>query len=413
MCFSNETGTYSSWQAFATTKSWPLSSGDGLKIVNVKFMDAAGNVSVPVSASITLDTTAPTGSILINGGATVTKVTNVTLALTANDTNPPITMCFSNDGTTYTATWESFTASRPYTLPSGDGTKTVYVKYKDVAGNISTYSAQIILDTTNIITASAGANGSISPSGEVIVNYGANQSFSITPNLHYHVADVLVDGVSVGAVTSYNFTNVTATHTIAASFAITTHIITASAGLGGTISLPGTNVVSDGSSPSFTITPAQNYNIKYVLVDGVSVGPVSSYTFPPVTADHTISAYFMAKSIQIVPAPQTLNIPYLKTATFQVKLSDNPYGSVAVSVAWLKGNSNIQVQSGASLTFTQDNWNTPQTVTLVSNVETGTTITTYATFQLTGNDVTQSQVTALWVERLPNVAPIMELLLND
>src|SRR5204863_3054654 len=76
--------------------------------------------------------------------------------------------------------------------------------------------------TTHTLTASAGANGAISPSGAVSVNDGDNQSFSITPDAHYHVADVLVDGVSVGAVTSYAFSNVTADHTIAATFAIRT-----------------------------------------------------------------------------------------------------------------------------------------------------------------------------------------------
>ncbi len=70
------------------------------------------------------------------------------------------------------------------------------------------------------ITATAGANGSISPSGLVNVNFGANQSFTITPNAGYNVADVLVDGISVGAVTSYTFTNVTANHTITASFVL-------------------------------------------------------------------------------------------------------------------------------------------------------------------------------------------------
>ena len=68
------------------------------------------------------------------------------------------------------------------------------------------------------------------------VNHGASQTFTITPDTNYHVADVLVDGASVGAVTSYTFTNVTANHTIAASFAIDTHTITATAGANGTIS---------------------------------------------------------------------------------------------------------------------------------------------------------------------------------
>jgi hypothetical protein len=72
--------------------------------------------------------------------------------------------------------------------------------------------------TTYTISASAGSNGSISPSGSVTVNSGASQSFTITPNGGFQVGDVTVDGVSKGAITSYAFTNVTANHTIATTF---------------------------------------------------------------------------------------------------------------------------------------------------------------------------------------------------
>jgi hypothetical protein len=71
---------------------------------------------------------------------------------------------------------------------------------------------------THTITASAGSNGSISPSGNVNVTEGEDQVFTITPDQGYDVADVLVNGSSVGAVSSYTFTNVTANHTIDASF---------------------------------------------------------------------------------------------------------------------------------------------------------------------------------------------------
>lgn len=70
-----------------------------------------------------------------------------------------------------------------------------------------------------VITASAGPGGSISPAGAVSVGYGRDQAFAITPNAGYRVADVVVDGASVGAVTSYVFTAVAADHTIQASFA--------------------------------------------------------------------------------------------------------------------------------------------------------------------------------------------------
>ena len=72
---------------------------------------------------------------------------------------------------------------------------------------------------TYIITASAGDHGSISPSGAVSVAAGADQPFTITANYGFHIASVTVDNVSQGAISSYTFTSVTASHTITATFA--------------------------------------------------------------------------------------------------------------------------------------------------------------------------------------------------
>ena len=68
------------------------------------------------------------------------------------------------------------------------------------------------------VTATAGEGGSITPAGEVSVKEGASQTFAIAAQEGYAIADVLVDGQSVGAVDSYTFENVTANHTIAALF---------------------------------------------------------------------------------------------------------------------------------------------------------------------------------------------------
>ena len=68
------------------------------------------------------------------------------------------------------------------------------------------------------ITATAGEGGSITPAGAVSVKEGASQTFAIAAQEGYAIADVLVDGQSVGAVDSYTFENVTANHTIAAVF---------------------------------------------------------------------------------------------------------------------------------------------------------------------------------------------------
>ena len=171
---------------------------------------------------------------------------------------------------------------------------------------------------TYTITATAGANGSISPSGATTVNYGGSQTFTITANTGYHIADVLVDGSSVGAVASYTFTNVTASHTIAASFAINTYTITATAGANGSISPSGAATVNYGGSQTFTITANTGYHIADVLVDGSSVGAVASYTFTNVTAGHTIAASFAINT-------------YTITATAGANGSISPSGAATVN----------------------------------------------------------------------------------
>ena len=68
------------------------------------------------------------------------------------------------------------------------------------------------------IEATAGAGGSISPSGSVSVREGGDQTFTITPDKGYAVSNVKIDGKSIGAVKSYTFENVSRTHTIEVIF---------------------------------------------------------------------------------------------------------------------------------------------------------------------------------------------------
>ena len=58
--------------------------------------------------------------------------------------------------------------------------------------------------------ATAGAGGTISPSGSLQVTHGQSQTYTITPNTGYDIADVLVDGASVGVLYTYTFSNVSA-----------------------------------------------------------------------------------------------------------------------------------------------------------------------------------------------------------
>ncbi|HET9251679.1 MAG TPA: LamG-like jellyroll fold domain-containing protein [Candidatus Eisenbacteria bacterium] len=114
---------------------------------------------------------------------------------------------------------------------------------------------------TYTITASAGPNGSIAPLGPTVVTHGDSQGYVITPNAGYHVLDVLVDGASVGPVTAYTFPNVSASHTIAATFEVN----------GEALGLNGTDGWVDFANPSdlklnqFTIE-------MWVRRDGTGVG---------------------------------------------------------------------------------------------------------------------------------------------
>lgn len=146
------------------------------------------------------------------------------------------------------------------------------------------------------VAASAGSGGKISPSGKVKVAGGSSRSFTLSPAKGYAVADLVVDGVSQGAITSYTLSGVKANHTVAASFAPAgtpvSRTLTASAGNGGSISPSGPVTVASGGSQTFTITPDSGYDVSNITVDGASKGAVTSYTFSKVTADHTISAAF-------------------------------------------------------------------------------------------------------------------------
>jgi hypothetical protein len=155
---------------------------------------------------------------------------------------------------------------------------------------------------TYAVTASAGTGGSISPIGAVSVNYGANQSFTITANAGYSIANVLVDGTSIGAVTSYTFSNITAAHTISASFsAILQTTIAAN---------PPDPSTSSSSSFSFTSTyPSATFECR---MDG---GVYSPCTSPKVYAglsdgSHTFEVRAMdaAGNVDSTPAGYTWTV---------------------------------------------------------------------------------------------------------
>jgi len=111
------------------------------------------------------------------------------------------------------------------------------------------------------------------------------------PSTNFLIERNLSPGAYYVAVRHYNASS-TGTYSFVTECTVY-HNISASAEIGGSINPAGTIVVREGDSQSFAITPFAGNSIQDVIVDGVSVGPVSSYTFTGITADHSILATFL------------------------------------------------------------------------------------------------------------------------
>jgi hypothetical protein len=142
------------------------------------------------------------------------------------------------------------------------------------------------------IDASAGENGLIEPSGKIYVNEGDFQLFKITANEGYKIDDVVVDGVSIGAKSSYYFENVTKNNTITASFKPARFSITVEPSVNGEITPANLVWVTEGKDQTFSIVPSDDYEVASVTIDGQSVGIIDTYTFYHVTENHSMSATF-------------------------------------------------------------------------------------------------------------------------
>ncbi len=231
---------------------------------SVSAYDAVGNASAQSSSVSATTPAAPVNGVCGPSNGTVT-------------TTPPSGLC-------------SVGSASPSIL-SGAGPWSWSCQGSNGGTNASC-SASSANPTTEIITASAGLWGSISPSGSVSVNYGASQTFTLTPETCYS-AQLTVDGIVVTLTNNtFTLTNVTAAHTLAATFPAIPETITATAGSHGTISPSGSVIVNFGKNQTFTLTPDTGFTAS-LTVDGTAVTLTNNtYTLTNVTAAHTLAASF-------------------------------------------------------------------------------------------------------------------------
>jgi cysteine-rich repeat protein len=133
----------------------------------IRVTDAAGNASASLAVSgFTIDSTPPTGTVAINGGAATTSSSTVTLTLACADPGSGCaSMRVAADGNLDTEPAVPFATSQTVTLPAGQGTRTVVVQFLDGAGNASTATASI---QSNSVAPPSAPPGPL-PSGFVAV----------------------------------------------------------------------------------------------------------------------------------------------------------------------------------------------------------------------------------------------------
>ena len=273
---------------------------------------AAANAGYTVD-SWTLDSvTAQTGGTLytvktsgFTGGSTHTvKVTFKALPITispaagSNGTITPNTLQTVAIGTpvTFTAAANAGYTVDSWTLDSVSmqiGGKSYTVNTSGFTGG-SAHTIKVTFKALFTVTPTAGLNGSITPSTPQTIIAGSSLTFTAKPNVGYRVADWAVDQLSVHSTAlTYTLSNISASHTIEATFTPLIFTITPTAGANGTISPKTPQLVNYGGSTAFTAVANAGYTVNIWSLDGstVQVGG-ASYRLANIIAAHTVQVSF-------------------------------------------------------------------------------------------------------------------------
>ncbi|WP_207681127.1 putative Ig domain-containing protein [Desulfonema magnum] len=268
---------------------------------HVASVDERGRIGKTASLGFNIDTVPPSSPTVTAPPFTLTRDVSLTLGATGASE-----VYISN--TTYGEGyhWEKLIKTREWKLTQGEGLKKIYVQFRDRAGN--TANAVAVTEKVSSmpdhskITAQAGENGTITPSGEIMVCKGDDVIFAIVPDDGYETDKVFIDGVPVTltGIDTYTFQNVSENASVTVTFKEKHRIrytITANAGPHGAITPSGKISVYEGDDQAFEITPNDGYEVDTVLVDGkcVRLADDSTFNFINITRNPWISVTFKPK----------------------------------------------------------------------------------------------------------------------
>jgi len=130
MAISTDPGKVGTWVRFVESQQFELPSGDGNKTINVRLRDLAGRESKPLTATIVLDTIPPQAKVK------APEQVSEGLAVLESDVSDAVAMQWTEDPKVW-GPWEMYVSPREIHLSPGQGVKTVLIRYRDEAGNVS------------------------------------------------------------------------------------------------------------------------------------------------------------------------------------------------------------------------------------------------------------------------------------
>lgn len=343
-----------------------------------------------------------TGAAEGSTNTTITMNANKTVTATFTQNNYTLTMITVGTGSVTPGNQTTYhygdtvnitaAATSPYSFSgwsgdtSGNTNKTI-----TITGNM-TITATFTLNTYTI-TVNQGSHGTISPS-TVTVNGGFSQTFTISPDVGYHIVDVTVDGSSVGAVSSYQFSNVQGDHSITAVFAPNEYTLTITTVGNGTANAnPAAAIYHYGDTVQLNAYPDNGWTF------GGWSGDASGTTNTTITinGNKAVTATFTQNSYQVV-----FDLTGVSSSFTGVVLTVDGTGYTAADLPkafmWLHGsvhtfafNQTLPVSNGERYTWTSTSGASQLQSGSLTITNTATVTAAYGTqYQLT---VTTSQGT--------------------
>lgn len=321
-------------------------------------------------------TITPAGTQIVNYG------TDMTYEINANEGWYIASTDIDGVTTTYTQDDAEVSLTVPYTAINANH-------------SVSVTFAQFMYTITGTVGANGTVNGATVIDEELV--YGSNYAMTITPAANYQVADVVVDGTSVGAVNFYEFINITADHTVDVTFEAIMYTLTATSNTEGCTITPATTTVQAGSNVSYTVTAAAGYHLLNVIANGEEVTVTNNaFTITDVQSDYIIYANFAPNNVTVTvdqPAhatitPGTMTYTYGATPSYMI-VPETGYNIVSVTA----GNAVITVTYNNGIgTFTLPELHQDITLTATTEAQTFTiTVTQGANGTITPG--TQTNVT--------------------